>query len=120
MSRLESQDGSGQSEGVDGEPGDRLVGTGVRLVVEDVDRAVPHLQKVDVTGDHAWAAGFGRELDAMLALKRCEVILAEPDRDLDRDCHAIVGQHEPLRRLVPQFVVADSGDHRWLQYQRRA
>ena len=31
----------------------------------------------------------------------------KPDRDLDRDRDAVVGEHEPLQRLVTQLVVAD-------------
>ena len=43
-----------------------------------------------MTGDGTWAAGFGRKLNAVLALKGRDVILVEPDRDFDRDCHAVV------------------------------
>ena len=48
-----------------------------------------------------------RELDPVLLLERGDVALGQPDRDLDRDRHAVVGEHEPLQRLVTQLVVAD-------------
>ena len=40
-------------------------------------------------------------------LERCDVSLREPDRDLDRNGDAVVGQHEPLQCLVTQLVVAN-------------
>ena len=51
-----------------------------------------------------------RELDTVLVLEGGDIGLREPDRDLDRDGHAVVGEHEALQRLVPQFVVADGRD----------
>ena len=72
-----------ESERVDCELCYRLVGARIRLVVENVHGAVSHLQEIDVAGDDPQAAGLGRELDAMLALKRLNVVFGEPDRDLD-------------------------------------
>jgi impB/mucB/samB family protein len=50
------------------------------------------------------------EFDAMLPLKSSDVLSVEPNGELDRDRHAVVGEHEVLQRLVPQLVVADRGD----------
>jgi hypothetical protein len=53
--KVEERDAGHVREGkrVDRELRERLVGARVRLVVEDVDRAVPDLQEIDVAGDDA-------------------------------------------------------------------
>ena len=45
-----------------------------------------------------------RELDTVLLLKCCDVCLCQPNRDLDRNRDAVVGEHELLQRLVTQLV----------------
>ena len=55
-----------------------------------------------------WAVPTARrELDAVLPFERGDVVSREPDGDLDRDRHAVVGEHEVLQRLVTELVVAD-------------
>ena len=34
-------------------------------------------------------------------------MFAQPDGDLDRDSDAVIAEHKPLQRLVPELVVAD-------------
>jgi hypothetical protein len=51
--------------------------------------------------------------------KRVDVALGKPDRDLDRDRDAVVGEHEMLERLVPQLVVADGWDDECRRLHRR-
>ena len=55
----------------------------------------------------AWAARVCREFDAVFSLEPCDVLFGEPNRDLDRNRHAIVGEHEALERLMTQLIVAD-------------
>jgi len=43
----------------------------------------------------------------MLPLKGGDIIFGEPDRDLDRNRDAVVGEHEALQRLVTKLVVPD-------------
>ena len=108
VEQLEARHEPRERERVDRELRDRLVGARIRLVIEDVHGAVAHLQKVDVAGDRSLGRTHPRrELDAVLLLERGDVGLCQPDRDLDRDRHAVVGEHELLQRLVTQLVVAD-------------
>ena len=48
VEQLEARHQAREREGVDGELGNRFVGTGVGLIVEDMNGAVAHLQKIDV------------------------------------------------------------------------
>ena len=53
---------SGQArerERIERELRDRLIRSGVRLVVENMDGAVAHLEEVDVAGEDARGASFG-------------------------------------------------------------
>src|ERR1700722_14779597 len=73
----------GEREGIDGELRERPIGAGVRLVVENVHRAIPNLQKVDMAGDGLVGRRvLGQKPDAMVALKRGDVATREPDRHL--------------------------------------
>jgi hypothetical protein len=81
VEELEAWNAPGQCECIDRELGDRLVGRGIRLVVEDVHSAVSDLQEVDVAGDDPWCiADAWAELDAMLAFELGDVVVGEPDR----------------------------------------
>jgi hypothetical protein len=111
VEELETRHETRQCERVDRELRDRLVGARIRFVVEDVHRAVAHLQKVDVAGDctvggvHAWG-----EFDAVLLLECGDVLLIKPDRNLDCEGRAVVGEHKVLWGLVAPLVVADGPD----------
>src|SRR6202049_5169491 len=50
---------AGERKRIDCELGDRLVRPRIGLVVQNVDGAVPDLEKIDVTGNRAWGAGLG-------------------------------------------------------------
>jgi hypothetical protein len=87
------------------------IGACIGLVIKDVHTAVPNLQEVDVAGDRPLGdAAARRKLDAGVVFERRDVALIEPDGNLDRDRHAVVGEHEVLQRLVTKFVVADGGN----------
>ena len=85
-----------ERERIDRELRDRLVGAGVRLVIEDVHGAVADLQEIDVAGEDAGLVAFGQESDAVLRLQRVDIRSREPDWNFDRDRHAVVGEHEAL------------------------
>ena len=51
-----------------------------------------------------------RELNAVSGFEFADLVIGEPDRNLDRDGARVIRKHEILQRLVPQLVVADSGD----------
>ena len=85
VEELETGNEAREGEGIDGELRDWLVGAGVGLVVEDMDRAIADLQKVDMSGDRdaspgsaAWGAPDERFFGAMairisLRARRCRV-----------------------------------------------
>ena len=59
---------------------ERAVGAGVGLVIEDMHRAVAHLQEVDMAGDGLVGRRIlGQKPDAVVALKCCDVRAREPD-----------------------------------------
>ena len=59
----------GERQGVDGELRERAVGAGVGLVVENMHRAIAHLQKIDMAGDGlVGRRAFGQKPDAVVAL----------------------------------------------------
>src|SRR5262249_43714951 len=75
-------------------------------------RAVPDLQEVDVAGDDSVSgANARRKLNPVEILKRSDISFGEPNRHLDRNCHAVVDEHKALQRLVPKLVVADRWDN---------
>jgi hypothetical protein len=53
-----------------------------------------------------------RELNAVSRFEFADLVFGEPDRNLDRDRARVIRKHEILQRLVPQLVVADSGERR--------
>ena len=81
----------GERERVNHELRDRLVGAGVRLVIEDVHGAVADLQEVDVASDALSTAALWQQPDAVVALKRGDVVGCKPDRHLDGERRAVVG-----------------------------
>jgi hypothetical protein len=108
VEKLEAWIPAGQRQSIDRELGDRLVGGRIRPVVQDVDGTVSDLQKVDVACDHSRCiADASAELDTVPVLERRDILLGEPDRDLDRNGDTVVREHEFLQGLVTQFVVAD-------------
>jgi hypothetical protein len=103
----QSWDEARERQCVDRELRDRFVRAGVRLVVEDVDSAVPDLEEVEVAGNDARGAGtVRRNFDAQLPFERGDVVFAQPDGDLDRDSDTVIAEHKPLQRLMPELVVA--------------
>src|ERR1700675_486079 len=70
-----------EGERVDRELRDRLVGAGVRFVVENVHGAVPDLQEIYVTGDRPGLAVSRHKFDAVLCFECSDVGLGEPDRN---------------------------------------
>ena len=95
-------------ERVDRELRERLVGRRIGLVVEYVDRSVSNLDEIDVAGDDAFLAGHIRERALSPTAPRSRrFILVKPDRNLDGDGDRIVGEHEPLKCLVAELVIAD-------------
>ncbi len=106
IEQLEAGDELGECERVDGELRDRPVGSGVGLVVENMDGSVAHLEEIDVPGE-APRRAFGQEHNPVLALKLGDGIPREPNRHFDSERRCVVGEHEALERLVPQAVVAD-------------
>ena len=53
---------------------DWLAGAGVRLVIQDVQRAVPDLQEIDVSGRDALCGPvMHHQLNAVLGLQFCDV-----------------------------------------------
>ena len=107
-----------ERERIDRQLRDGLVRAGIRLVVEYVDRAVAGLQEVDVSGDMArLVAGIrrrrierfpGHDRDAVFVLKRRDIVLAKPDRNLHSNRDAVVGEHEALQFGMPVAVGADA------------
>ena len=98
-----------ERERVERELRDRLVGAGVRLVVENVHRAVADLEKIDVAGEDARLVPSGsRRMPC--SISSASISAAEPDRNFDGDRDAVVGEHEALQRLVPQAVVPHRRD----------
>jgi len=75
---------AGKRERVHGELRDRLVRACVRFVVEDVDCAIPDLDKIDVASDGRCCV-IRKKPDAVLLFERGDVIAGEPDGDFDRD-----------------------------------
>jgi hypothetical protein len=53
VEELETRHAAGKWQGVDGELRDRLIRPGVGFVVEDVHRAIPDLQKINMAGEVA-------------------------------------------------------------------
>ena len=100
-----------EGERVDRELRERLVGPCVGLVIQDVDRAVPDLQEVDVSSDDAGCVVEARrKRHAPSSLDSGDVVLGEPYRDLDRDGDEIIRQHELLQLRVPLVVRANGGE----------
>ena len=95
-------------ERVDRKLCERPVGRRIGLVVEYVDRSVSNLNEIDVAGDDAFLAGHIREERyPPPRLNRSDIIFLKPDRNLDCDGDRIVRQHEALKCLVAELVIAD-------------
>ncbi len=60
---------------------------------------------------HASLTSHTRRKNAMLSLERSDVGFVKPDRYLDGNRHAVVGEHKLLQCLVPQLVVAHGRDN---------
>jgi len=83
-----------------------------------VDRAVAGLQEVDMSGDltRLVAGGgarrierlYGNDGDAVFVFKRRDIVFAKPDRNLNGNRNAVVGQHEALQSGVPVAVGCDA------------
>jgi hypothetical protein len=69
-----------------------------------VHGAIAHLEEIDVAGQAAGRA-LGHEGDAVFALKLGDRFWREPNRHLDGERGAVVGEHEALKRLVPKAVI---------------
>ena len=96
----------GQCEGIDGELGERPVGAGVGLVVENMHRAVPHLQKVDMAGDGLVVRRtLGEKPDAVVAFKRGDVGTRQPDKQISTSTATVTESLASMKqRLVPPSV----------------
>lgn len=70
------------------------------FVVKDVEVAVADLQEVDVTGDDV---GLERQVKTPGAVVG-NILGCEEDRDLDRNGHRVIDEHEALQGLVAIFV----------------
>ena len=91
-----------------------FVGAGVGLVVEDMDRAVPHLQEIDVSRDESrlmterrlGASGrfFGNDRDGVVIFKRGDIVFEEKNRDFNGDGRAVVDKHETLKPRMAVVV----------------
>src|SRR5260370_4762263 len=71
----------GECERVDSELRDRPVGSGIRLVIENMDGTVAHLEEIYATGEVPRRA-LRQQRDAVLALKLGNGIPPEPNRPL--------------------------------------
>ena len=98
---------AGKGERINSELCDRLVGAGVWFVVENVHGAIANLHEVNVTGDGLAGAA---DDNAMLGFERLNVICGEPNRNFNRNRHAIVGEHEALKLRMALVVGADRGN----------
>jgi len=97
---------SGQRQGVDRELGERSVGAGVGLVIEDVHCAVAHLQKIYVSGDRLVGRQvFGAQRNPVLSLQSPDVGRRQPDRHFDGERHRVIREHEALQGLVAAVVI---------------
>ena len=93
VEELETWHEAGEREGINRELRDRLIGPSVGFVVENVHRTIPDLQKIDMAGEVARlvrAAGVAwierllrNNAAAELGLDRRNILLHEPDRNLD-------------------------------------
>lgn len=71
-----------------------------------MDRAVPHLQKIDVSCDKsafmterrtgASDRLLGNDRDAVVIFKRGDIVFEQKNRNFDCDGRAVVDQHEAL------------------------
>ena len=120
----EAGDKARQGKRIDSQLRNGLVGARIGLVVKDVDRAVAGLQEVDVARDVTrLVAGIrvrrikrfpGYDRDAVFVFKRRDVVFAKPDRNLNGNRNAVVGQHKALQFGMAVAVRADARN-----YQRR-
>ena len=69
--------------------------------------AIANLHEVNVTGDGLAGAA---DDNAMLGFERLNVICGEPNRNFNRNRHAIVGEHEALKLRMALVVGADRGN----------
>jgi hypothetical protein len=68
-----------ESEGVNRELGERTIRSSPGLIIEDVHRAVAHLEEINVAGDRTRRRRIvGNELDAMVSLQRAHVVFGRP------------------------------------------
>jgi len=100
----------GERERINSELGDRLIRPGIGLVIKNVQGAVPDLEKIEVPGDGAARACLRCKLDRVLSLDRIDVCLREPYWYFHSERDAVIGEHEPLKGLVAQFVIAARWD----------
>ena len=84
----------------------RPVTARVRFVIENVDRTISDLKKIDVSRNWCVIAGCTK-LNAILRIYFFDVGGGKPNRDLDCERHRIIGEHEALQGFVAAYVVAD-------------
>ena len=100
----------GERQGIDHELGDGLVSYCVRLVVEDMDLAVPDLEKIDV----ARQRGLGGEGNgkSQIPLHVRDILGCEVDWHFDGYCHRISREHEALEGVVSALIVRHGLQHK--------
>ena len=96
-----------QCQGVDGELYVRVsLLPRLRLVVEDVEKAVADLQEVDVAGD-----AVAREVQGKACLAEViKIIGCEVHGHFHRDRDGVVDEHEALQRFMPLLVRGRRGE----------
>jgi hypothetical protein len=97
---------------------DGLVGAGIGLVIEYMNRAVAHLQEVDVSSDESRFVAERRrgavrrflwnDREAVVVFKRGYIVFEEKNRNFDGDGRAVVYEHEALKARMPLVIGADA------------
>ena len=84
VEEFEAGHADGERERIDRELRNRLVGSGIRFVIEDMHGVVSDLQEVDMAGDRA-RRPTRRKLDPVSRFEIGDLVFGEPDRNLDGD-----------------------------------
>ena len=80
VGQFEARSAARQRERVNRQLRDRLVGTGIRLVIQDVYGAVAHLQEIYVPSNCALGVAVPRrQLNVVLLIERGDVMFGEPN-----------------------------------------
>ena len=79
-----------------------------RFVIKDVEKAVPDLEKINVSGDHL---GVDGEIEPAASIVG-DIVARQVNGNLDSDRHRVVDEHEALQRFMALPICRADGQRK--------